>query len=105
MKSKFILFIITLVSSLSSCGIYPYPIEKEPSVRIYKPNKEWHNVTFLFEHDGCQVYRFYDMGNYIYFTNCQGNVIKLPKDSTENVITNNINVTYDKIPVAPEKVN
>lgn len=25
-------------------------------------------VQFLFEHDGIRVYRFYDAGNYVYFT-------------------------------------
>lgn len=30
------------------------------------------DVQFLFETDGVKVYRFYDSGDYIYFTNCNG---------------------------------
>ena len=31
-------------------------------------------VDFLFEQDGCRMYRFSDSGRYIYWTNCQGKV-------------------------------
>lgn len=30
------------------------------------------SVDFLFEKDGCYVYRFYDAGNYRYFSRCPG---------------------------------
>lgn len=30
------------------------------------------NVEFLFEQDGCRVYRFKDAGRYIYWSNCAG---------------------------------
>jgi len=29
-------------------------------------------VSLLFEHDGIKVYRFYDNGNYIYYTDARG---------------------------------
>ena len=35
-------------------------------------NNKTYNVEYLFEHDGCKVYRFNDNGNYVYFTNCNG---------------------------------
>ena len=44
-------------------------------------NNKTYKVDYLFEHDGCKVYRFYDRGNYVYFTNCNGEAIV--KDSTE----------------------
>lgn len=31
-------------------------------------------IDFLFEKDGCKIYRFNDAGRYIYWTNCQGNM-------------------------------
>ncbi len=45
-------------------------------------NNKTYNVDYLFEHDGCKVYRFYDHGNYVYFTNCRGEAIT-KTDSTE----------------------
>lgn len=31
-------------------------------------------VEFLFEHDGCKVYRFMDGRNYIYYSDCRGQI-------------------------------
>lgn len=31
-------------------------------------------VEFLFEHDGCKVYRFIDDGRPRYFSNCRGQI-------------------------------
>ena len=46
-------------------------------------NNADYTVSYLFEHDGCRVYRFYDMwsGSYVYFTT-QGDVTSIPNDST-----------------------
>lgn len=30
------------------------------------------NIEFLFEHNGCKVYRFKDGGRYIYWSDCSG---------------------------------
>ena len=42
-----------------------------------------YTVSYLFEHDGCRVYRFYDTysSSYVYFTT-QGDVTAIPNDST-----------------------
>jgi hypothetical protein len=32
------------------------------------------SISMLFEHEGCKVYRFYDNGNAIYYTDCRGKV-------------------------------
>jgi hypothetical protein len=32
------------------------------------------NVEYLFENDGCKVYRFVDNGRYIYFSDCRGRI-------------------------------
>jgi hypothetical protein len=31
-------------------------------------------VDFLFEHEGCKLYRFYDGGRAIYYANCGGRI-------------------------------
>ena len=58
--------------------------EKEHAKRMFK----WLEggmveitVSYLFEHDGCKVYRFYDKGNYVYFTT-RGDVTSITNDST-----------------------
>ena len=46
-------------------------------------NNPDYTVSYLFEHDGCRVYRFYDpwSGSYVYF-NTQGDATAIPNDST-----------------------
>lgn len=51
---------------LAGC-IAQHPISKEPAV-----NNHYYKVEYLFEHEGCKVYRFLDGGYYVYFTNCNG---------------------------------
>ena len=41
-----------------------------------------YEVSYLFEHDGVKVYRFMDMGNYVYFTT-KGDVTSIKNDSTK----------------------
>lgn len=78
------LFFLFLLLGLSSCYV-GVPIKAE------KPsNNQTYEVDYLFEHDGCKVYRFYDRGNYVYFTNCQGTVTSIEKDSTETRIINQV---------------
>jgi hypothetical protein len=59
-----------------SCGT-GRPLSTSPS-----DNNQTYKVDFLFEHNGCKVYRFYDEGHYVYFTNCNGETIA-KTDSTE----------------------
>lgn len=54
--------LIFLLMLLVSCA-------KDP-VSNSKTNNSKFEVSTLFEHDGCKVYRFDDNGNYHYFTNC-----------------------------------
>ncbi len=77
MKTRMLLLaVVTLfIVGLSSCAtptIYSKPAE----------NNKNYQVDYLFEHDGCKVYRFLDNGNYVYFTNCTGNVTSISSDST-----------------------
>lgn len=61
---KKILFILLSVLLLCSC-------EKSAQDNLRTTNKEI-EVEFLFEVDGISVYRFYDFGRAVYFTNRKG---------------------------------
>ena len=56
-----------LLASLFTIGCSKDPLS---SVQTGNP---YFKVEFLFEHDGCKVYRFMDM-NWRYFTKCKGSV-------------------------------
>lgn len=77
MKILFGLFTLIFVFGFNSCYTGK-PLSQAPSY-----NNNTYEVSYLFEHDGCKVYRFYDRGNYVYFTNCKGNVTAINTDSTE----------------------
>lgn len=58
------------------------PLRYEPS-----DNNDSYTIQYLFQHDGVKVYRFYDKGNYVYFTT-RGDVTSIKTDSTkEKTIT------------------
>ncbi|MFP4489502.1 MAG: DUF4884 domain-containing protein [Bacteroidales bacterium] len=56
---------------------------QRPLSRERPDNNRTYRVEYLFEHDGCRVYRFRDKGNYVYFTNCGGDVTSMKNDSTQ----------------------
>ncbi len=70
---------------LISCGIM-----RQPVTTTVPDNNKTYQVDYLFEHDGCKVYRFQDIGHYVYFTNCVGDVTSIKKDSTESRVINQI---------------
>ena len=80
----------TLTFSAAICGalmlhscIIQRPITEAPPA-----NNKTYEVSYLFEHDGCKVYRFLDQGNYVYFTNCKGEVTSIKADSTQERVVN-----------------
>ncbi len=79
-------FIVLLSIILYSCAMR-VPIEK-----VTPQNNATYKVEYLFEHDGCKVYRFEDKGNYVYFTNCQGDVTSIKNDSTSTRVTNRVDL-------------
>lgn len=83
-KKLFILSVI-LFFTLMSCYT-GRPLKKGKA-----ENNNTYTVEYLFEHEGCKVYRFYDEGTYIYFTNCTGNVTVASKDSSDSKIQTIIN--------------
>ena len=70
--------IIPLLCVFSLIGCFSEkPISREPP-----KNNVTYKVEYLFEHDGCKVYRFRDNGNYVYFTSCKGETTSVLTDST-----------------------
>jgi hypothetical protein len=63
-----------LLLVLTTGCITQHPITKEPAA-----NNTDYTVEYLFEHEGCKVYRFKDHNSvgtyYVYFTNCNGDAI------------------------------
>ena len=80
---KSILLFFSGVFLLTGC-VTPAPVTRERA-----ENNQDYKVDYLFEHDGCKVYRFRDKGNYVYFTNCANQAITM-NDSLRvvNSITN-----------------
>lgn len=76
--------IVLLTLSFYSCYV-EQPLTREPP-----KNNSTYTVEYLFEHDGCKVYRFRDDGNYVYFTNCNGDVTSSKNDSTQAQVVNHI---------------
>lgn len=88
-----ILIFTMIVTVMSGCAIfYPSPVTTE-----IPENNRSYQVDYLFEHDGCKVYRFYDMGHYVYFTNCNGEATSILNDSSANMVTNAVRITYDNL--------
>lgn len=69
MKHFYLIFIIGALLSIAACTP-KMPIYTKPS-----SNNKDYNVSYLFEHDGCKVYRFMDGSNCVYFTSCQGETV------------------------------
>jgi hypothetical protein len=80
---KYIVLLLLISALLHSCTIQR-PISTVPAAN----NKEY-CVEYLFEHDGCKVYRFDDRNRTVYFTNCTGNTTAF---DTSSVINNQIRV-------------
>ena len=62
-----IIIVIAILLVLAFIQFKDQPIEKEQT------NNSDYSVSYLFEKDGIKVYRFYDRGEYVYFTS-EGNV-------------------------------
>jgi len=66
---------ILLCGCLAACNTQKPLLSEAPG------NNQTYKVDYLFEKDGCRVYRFKDRGAYIYFTSCNGEAIN-SHDST-----------------------
>ena len=79
----FVTIAIVSVIAVSCSTSRPIRIEPRPIRTESAQNNDTYNVSFLFEHDGCKVYRFTDNFRYVYFTNCTGNTSTAQNDSTD----------------------
>ncbi|MCD8032147.1 MAG: DUF4884 domain-containing protein [Bacteroides sp.] len=79
-KTVAILLVGTVLFLFSSCS------PQIPLARGQADNNRTYQVQYLFEHDGCKVYRFYDMGNYVYFTNCSDHTTAISNDSVATYV-------------------
>jgi hypothetical protein len=87
MKTIMKLLILSFfITSVTSCMI------GTPVASFTPENNKTYYVHYLFEHDGCKVYRFQDYRNEVYFTNCTGDVTSIQKDSTEVRVINTVKV-------------
>lgn len=76
------LLIVSLGVGLHSCGT------NKPISTLVPDNNKTYQVDYLFEHDGCKVYRFQDNGRYVYFTNCTGETTSFQNDSVQTPVLN-----------------
>ncbi|WP_163322946.1 DUF4884 domain-containing protein [Draconibacterium mangrovi] len=81
-----------LLLGLTACSSF----EQLPVTTNKTDNNDSYYVSYLFEYEGCKVYRFYDQGEYVYFTNCRGDVTSFTNDSTQNRIENHVRIVDDE---------
>ena len=65
MKKFIFLFAFVFSMFLTGCEKAGTPAQTDGAKHDF-------DVQFLFEVEGVKVYRFFDAGEYIYFTNCNG---------------------------------
>lgn len=82
MKTSLKFLVTVLLAGSVACTI------QQPISKSTPANNRSYDVDYLFEHEGCKVYRFNDMGRYIYFTNCSGDVTSVLNDSTQIRVLN-----------------
>ena len=79
-KTSILIAVFTL---FFSCKVIQKPVS-----RVVPSDNATYTVDYLFEHEGCKVYRFVDHGNYVYFTNCNSDVTSIENDSTQIRVVN-----------------
>jgi hypothetical protein len=77
LKMKLFILLAFCVTLIACDAIKELPIETVDS-----RNNTTYKVSYLFEHDGCKVYRFEDKGNIVYFSNCNGSGSIMKTDTT-----------------------
>lgn len=76
MKTKLLIIVSAIL--LVGCG--------HEGISTNISDKNGIKIELLFENDGCKVYRFYDNGRGIYYSDCRGN-IKYEHSSGKSTIT------------------
>lgn len=81
-KTSVLIAVITLFFSCMSI--------QKPVSRVAPNDNQTYKVDYLFEHEGCKVYRFMDRGNYVYFTNRNSEITSIKNDSTHTRVVNTV---------------
>jgi len=63
---KIILVVLTLGTLFTGC--------MNDAKEVEKVDNSDFTLELLFEKDGCKIYRFYDGGTFVYWTDCRGKV-------------------------------
>jgi hypothetical protein len=71
-----------MIFALLAFSVFVGCYTQEPIARQAPRNNKTYEVEYLFEHDGCKVYRFEDRGRDVYFTSCRGETVSMT-DSTQ----------------------
>jgi hypothetical protein len=66
------ILLIIAISTIMACNKEPQSVEQKGTFEI----------EFLFEKDGCKVYRFVDAGHNVYFTDCRGKLESIYQQSS-----------------------
>lgn len=73
---------VAIFAALMFTGCYAnVPLQRAPA-----RNNDSYEVSYLFEHDGVRVYRFYDDGREVYFTSPATIVTAVQNDSAKTVV-------------------
>lgn len=85
---KKLIYVFSVIAFLPATSCYTgIPLRTDPA-----SNNSTYDVEYLFEHEGCKVYRFLDHGNYVYFTNCAGTITSIANDSTKTRVVNQVQI-------------
>jgi len=76
------LILVSVIACLFSC------VSQRSISKLAPSNNATYKVEYLFEHDGCKVYRFWDNGHFVYFTNCSNIITSVENDSTQIHVEN-----------------
>lgn len=82
MTLKLLLFYALILAGCST---------EKPLIKQAAKNNATYTIEYLFEHDGCKVYRFRDDGHYVYFTSCKGETTSIKSDSSGTKYIKSIN--------------
>lgn len=74
--------IIKVVVALSLFMLLQSCLLQQPLQRSKSDNNQSYVVEYLFDHEGCKMYRFFDRGYYVYFSNCNSEITNITSDST-----------------------
>lgn len=85
---KFYFPLILLAAALAMGSCSQLPISTSEPI-----NNNTYTVDYLFDHDGCKVYRFYDKGKHVYFVNCKESFSTISPDSVQSGNINAISIT------------